>query len=73
MQGKFFKKGFVVGSASDPALVLNHPTLLYSLSNILLSDWDYLLMFIVPQVDPLVYNMSHEDPGNISYSEIGGK
>merc|ERR1712076_137986 len=24
------------------------------------------------EVDPLVYNMSHEDPGNISYSEIGG-
>uniref|UniRef100_A0A2K5Z253 AAA+ ATPase domain-containing protein n=1 Tax=Mandrillus leucophaeus TaxID=9568 RepID=A0A2K5Z253_MANLE len=23
-------------------------------------------------VDPLVYNMSHEDPGNVSYSEIGG-
>jgi len=24
------------------------------------------------EVDPLVYNMSHEDPGNITYSEIGG-
>ncbi|XP_022790718.1 26S proteasome regulatory subunit 10B [Stylophora pistillata] len=24
------------------------------------------------EVDPLVYNMSHEDPGNISYSEVGG-
>merc|ERR1712025_691441 len=24
------------------------------------------------EVDPLVYNMSHEDPGNISYAEIGG-
>ena len=24
------------------------------------------------EVDPLVYNMSHEDPGNVSYSEIGG-
>lgn len=23
-------------------------------------------------MDPLVYNMSHEDPGNVSYSEIGG-
>ena len=22
-------------------------------------------------MDPLVYNMSHEDPGNVSYSEIG--
>ena len=26
----------------------------------------------IVQVDPLVYNMSHEDPGDISYSEIGG-
>ncbi|KAI6196713.1 26S protease regulatory subunit 10B [Aphelenchoides besseyi] len=24
------------------------------------------------EVDPLVYKMSHEDPGNISYAEVGG-
>lgn len=24
------------------------------------------------EVDPLVYNMSHEDPGDVSYAEIGG-
>lgn len=24
------------------------------------------------EVDPLVYNMSHEDPGNVSYAQIGG-
>ena len=24
------------------------------------------------EVDPLVYNMSHEDPGNVSFSTIGG-
>ncbi|GMR43967.1 hypothetical protein PMAYCL1PPCAC_14162 [Pristionchus mayeri] len=24
------------------------------------------------EVDPLVYNMAHEDPGNISYSDVGG-
>uniref|UniRef100_A0A1I7Z3T9 AAA domain-containing protein n=1 Tax=Steinernema glaseri TaxID=37863 RepID=A0A1I7Z3T9_9BILA len=24
------------------------------------------------EVDPLVYKMSHEDPGNISYTEVGG-
>lgn len=23
-------------------------------------------------MDPLVYNMSHEDPGDVTYSEIGG-
>jgi 26S proteasome regulatory subunit T4 len=31
------------------------------------------IMRILPrEVDPMVYNMSHEDPGNISFSEIGG-
>lgn len=24
------------------------------------------------EVDPLIYSMSHEDPGNISYDAIGG-
>jgi len=24
------------------------------------------------EVDPLVYNMSHEDPGDVQYSEVGG-
>ena len=24
------------------------------------------------EVDPLVYKMSHEDPGDVSYAEIGG-
>jgi len=24
------------------------------------------------EVDPLVYNMSHEDPGNVNFAEIGG-
>ena len=31
------------------------------------------VMRILPrEVDPLVYNMSHEDPGDITYSQIGG-
>ena len=28
--------------------------------------------YLPREVDPLVYNMSHEDPGNITYSEVGG-
>ena len=24
------------------------------------------------EVDPMVYNMTHEDPGSIAYNEIGG-
>lgn len=27
---------------------------------------------LVWQVDPVVYNMLHEDPGNVSYSAVGG-
>lgn len=28
--------------------------------------------YLPREVDPLVYNMSHEDPGNIAYSDVGG-
>lgn len=32
----------------------------------------FLFVLNVLQVDPVVYNMLHEDPGNISYSAVGG-
>ncbi|XP_068687391.1 26S proteasome regulatory subunit 10B [Montipora capricornis] len=31
-----------------------------------------IMRYLPREVDPLVYNMSHEDPGNITYSEVGG-
>ena len=31
-----------------------------------------IMSYLPREVDPLVYNMSYEDPGNVSYSEIGG-
>ncbi|KAM7330794.1 hypothetical protein ACRRTK_009983 [Alexandromys fortis] len=31
-----------------------------------------IMRYLPREVDPLVYNMSHEDPGNVSYSEIEG-
>ena len=31
-----------------------------------------LFRYLPREVDPLVYNMSHEDPGDVSYSNIGG-
>ncbi|CAF1232306.1 unnamed protein product [Didymodactylos carnosus] len=31
-----------------------------------------IMRYLPREVDPLVYNMSHEDPGNVSYSEVGG-
>lgn len=31
-----------------------------------------ILRWLPREVDPLVYNMSHEDPGDVTYSSIGG-
>ena len=31
-----------------------------------------LFSYLPREVDPLVYNMSHEDPGNVSFGEVGG-
>ncbi|XP_016990268.1 26S proteasome regulatory subunit 10B [Drosophila rhopaloa] len=31
-----------------------------------------IMRYLPREVDPLVYNMTHEDPGNVNYSEIGG-
>lgn len=31
-----------------------------------------IMRYLPREVDPLVYNMSHEDPGNVSYAEVGG-
>ena len=30
-----------------------------------------IMRYLPREVDPLVYNMSHEDPGDVTYSEIG--
>lgn len=31
-----------------------------------------IMRYLPREVDPLVYNMSHEDPGDVAYSAIGG-
>lgn len=31
-----------------------------------------IMRYLPREVDPLVYNMSHEDPGNVNYTSIGG-
>lgn len=31
-----------------------------------------IMRYLPREVDPLVYNMSHEDPGEVTYGEIGG-
>lgn len=30
------------------------------------------MRYLPREVDPLVYNMSHEDPGDVNYTSIGG-
>ncbi len=30
-----------------------------------------IMRYLPREVDPLVYNMSHEDPGDVTYSAIG--
>ena len=32
-----------------------------------------IMRYLPREVDPLVYNMTHEDPGNVTYSSIGGR
>ena len=32
-----------------------------------------IMRYLPREVDPLVYNMTHEDPGNVTYSSIGGE
>lgn len=31
-----------------------------------------IMRYLPREVDPLVYNMSHEDPGDVTYNKIGG-
>lgn len=31
-----------------------------------------VMRYLPREVDPLVYKMSHEDPGEVTYSAIGG-
>merc|ERR1711988_1988838 len=31
-----------------------------------------IMRYLPREVDPLVYNMSHEDPGDVTYSAVGG-
>ncbi|KAB0344863.1 hypothetical protein FD754_021789 [Muntiacus muntjak] len=58
---------FIVKATNGPRYVLKPGT------RVALDMTTLTIMRYLPrEVDPLVYNMSHEDPGNVSYSEIGG-
>lgn len=48
------------------------PETLHWVKSVIRHKWLQFFRYLPREVDPLVYNMSHEDPGNISYSEVGG-
>ncbi|KAH8395886.1 hypothetical protein KR215_009343 [Drosophila sulfurigaster] len=69
---------FIVKSANGPRYVVGCRRQLDKLklkpgTRVALDITTLTIMRYLPrEVDPLVYNMSHEDPGNVDYSAIGG-
>lgn len=69
---------FIVKASNGPRYVVGcrrqvEKSQLKQGSRVALDITTLTIMRILPrEVDPLVYNMSHEDPGNVSYSEVGG-
>jgi len=69
---------FIVKASSGPRYVVGCRRLvdkekLKPTTRVALDMTTMTIMRALPrEVDPLVYNMSHEDPGDIKYNEIGG-
>lgn len=69
---------FIVKSANGPRYVVGcrrqlNKAKLKSGTRVALDITTLTIMRYLPrEVDPLVYNMMHEDPGNIDYTAIGG-
>ncbi|XP_051863295.1 26S proteasome regulatory subunit 10B [Drosophila albomicans] len=69
---------FIVKSANGPRYVVGCRRQLDKLklkpgTRVALDITTLTIMRYLPrEVDPLVYNMSHEDPGNVDYAAIGG-
>lgn len=73
-----YGKTVIVKASSGPRYVVGcrstvDKTKLKQTVRVALDMTTLTIMRILPrEVDPLVYNMSTEDPGNISFSAIGG-
>ncbi|XP_022219955.1 26S proteasome regulatory subunit 10B [Drosophila obscura] len=69
---------FIVKATNGPRYVVGcrrqlHKAMLKSGTRVALDMTTLTIMRYLPrEVDPLVYNMSHEDPGDVTYSAIGG-
>eukprot|EP00041_Stephanoeca_diplocostata_P009830 m.153472 g.153472 ORF g.153472 m.153472 type:complete len:391 (+) comp17916_c0_seq2:101-1273(+) len=69
---------FIVKASSGPRYVVGcrrgvDRTSLKPQTRVALDVTTLTIMRTLPrEVDPLVYNMSHEDPGDVKYAEVGG-
>jgi len=69
---------FIVKASSGPRYVVGsrnkvNKVALKPGTRVALDMTTFTIMRALPrEVDPLVYNMSHENPGDISYGEVGG-
>jgi len=72
------KERFIVKASSGPRYVVAcrskvDKEKLIAGTRVVLDMTTLTIMRILPrEVDPVVYNMLHEDPGNVSYSAVGG-
>ncbi|KAG6496060.1 hypothetical protein ZIOFF_043908 [Zingiber officinale] len=72
------KERFIVKASSGPRYVVGcrskvDKEKLTSGTRVVLDMTTLTIMRALPrEVDPVVYNMLHEDPGNVSYSAVGG-
>eukprot|EP00055_Hartaetosiga_balthica_P004138 m.10273 g.10273 ORF g.10273 m.10273 type:complete len:390 (-) comp3645_c0_seq1:126-1295(-) len=75
---KLDEERFIVKASSGPRYVVAcrrgiERALLKPNTRVTLDITTWTIMRILPrEVDPLVYNMTHEDPGNVKYTSIGG-
>ncbi|CAN6163516.1 unnamed protein product [Urochloa humidicola] len=72
------KERFIVKASSGPRYVVAcrskvNKEKLVAGTRVVLDMTTLTIMRTLPrEVDPVVYNMLHEDPGNVSYSAVGG-
>eukprot|EP00056_Hartaetosiga_gracilis_P016244 m.4441 g.4441 ORF g.4441 m.4441 type:complete len:417 (+) comp3883_c0_seq1:70-1320(+) len=75
---KLDEEKFIVKASSGPRYVVAcrrgiERALLKPTTRVTLDITTWTIMRILPrEVDPLVYNMTHEDPGDVKYTSIGG-
>ncbi|TNN75445.1 26S protease regulatory subunit 10B [Liparis tanakae] len=72
IQAEFFRKNGIIWNVAEGFGSLDKSQLKPGTRVALDMTTLTIMRYLPREVDPLVYNMSHEDPGSVSYSEIGG-